>query len=112
MEELKEFRSKTQSDTQEKKYIDKERVLAPRPDSMFKDSRQPKYNRYTPLVSNKARILEEALNANLMQSLKGLQLPQTRTPLSVVGIIRIMGTRRRIILPLRIKSKSLYRHDT
>ena len=29
MEELKEFRSTTQSDTREKKYIDRERVLAP-----------------------------------------------------------------------------------
>jgi len=41
-------------------------VLAPRPDSRFKDSRQPKYNRYTPLVSNRVRILEEALNADLI----------------------------------------------
>ena len=66
MEELKEFRNTIWSDTQEKKYIDKERVLAPRPDSRFKDSSQLKYNRYTPLVSNRARILEEVLNAYLI----------------------------------------------
>jgi len=34
MEELKEFRSTTWSDTQEKKYINKERVLSPRPDNV------------------------------------------------------------------------------
>jgi len=99
MKELKEFRSTTQSDTREKKYIDRERVLAPRPDSRFKDSRQPKYNRYTPLVSNRTRILEEALNDDLIATLKGSRLPQMRIPLSIVGIIEIMGTRRRIVLP-------------
>jgi len=66
MEELKDFCSTTRSDTQEKKYIDKERVLVPWLDNRFKDSRQPKYNKYTPLVSNRARILEYALNADLI----------------------------------------------
>jgi len=75
MEELKEFRSTTQSDTREKKYIDRERVLTQRPDSRFKDSRQPKYNRYTPLVSNKARILEEALNADLIATPQRVPTP-------------------------------------
>jgi len=75
MEELKEFRSTTQSDTREKKYIDRERVLAPRPDSRFKDSRQPKYNRYTRIVSNRARILEEALNADLIATPQRVPTP-------------------------------------
>ncbi|XP_027932692.1 uncharacterized protein LOC114188288 [Vigna unguiculata] len=75
MEELKEFRSTTQLDTREKKYIDRERVLVPRPDSRFKDSRQPKYNRYTPLVSNRARILEEALNADLIATPQRVPTP-------------------------------------
>jgi len=75
MEELKEFCSTTRSDTQEKKYIDKERVLAPRPDSRFKDSRQPKYNRYTPLMSNRARILDEALNADLIATPQRVPTP-------------------------------------
>jgi len=75
MEELKEFHSTTQSDTREKKYIDRERVLAPRPDSRFKDSRQPKYNRYIPLVSNRVRILEEALNADLIATPQRVTTP-------------------------------------
>ena len=75
MEELNEFRNTTQSDTREKKYIDRERVLAPRPDSRFKDFRQPKYNRYTPLVSNRARILEEALNADLIATPQRVPTP-------------------------------------
>jgi len=75
MEELKEFRSTTRSDTQEKKYIDKERVLAPRRDSKFKDSRQPKYNRYAHLISNRARILEEALNADLIATPQRVPTP-------------------------------------
>jgi len=75
MEELKEFCSTTWSDTKEKKYIDRERVLAPWPDSRFKDSRQPKYNRYTPLGSNRARILEEALNTDLIGTPQRVSTP-------------------------------------
>ncbi|XP_027941132.1 uncharacterized protein LOC114194928 [Vigna unguiculata] len=66
MEELKEFCNTTRLDAQEKRHHDRERMLAPRSGHRFKDSRQPKYSRYTPFVSNKARILEEALNTDLI----------------------------------------------
>ncbi|XP_027932895.1 uncharacterized protein LOC114188521 [Vigna unguiculata] len=66
MEELKEFHNTTRPDAQEKRHHDRERTLAPRSGHRFKDSRQPKYRRYTPLVSNRARILEEALNTDLI----------------------------------------------
>ena len=39
MKELKEFRSTTLPDTQEKRHNDRERMLAPRPGNRFKDSR-------------------------------------------------------------------------
>jgi len=66
MEELTDFPSTTQPDAQEKMHHDRERMLAPRLGNRFKDSRQPKYIKYTPLMSNRAKILEEALNADLI----------------------------------------------
>jgi len=66
MEELKEFHNTTRSNAQEKRHHDRERMLAPRSGHRFKDFRQPKYSRYTPLVSNRARSLEEALNTDLI----------------------------------------------
>ena len=66
MEELKKFRSTTRSNAQEKRHHDRERMLAPRPSNRFKDSRQPIYSRNTPLMSYRARILEEALNTDLI----------------------------------------------
>jgi len=48
---------------------------APQPSNRFKDFRQPKYNRYTPLVSNRARILEEALNTDLITTPRKVSTP-------------------------------------
>ena len=75
MEELKEFRNTARSDTQEKRYHDRERMLAPRSSHRFKDSRQPKYNRYTPHVSNRANIHEKALNIDLITALRRVLTP-------------------------------------
>ena len=75
MEELKEFRNTARSDTQEKRYHDRERMLAPRSSHRFKDSRQPNYNRYTPHVSNRANIHEKALNIDLITALRRVLTP-------------------------------------
>ena len=50
-------------------------MLAPRSGHRFKDSRQLKYSRYTPLVSNRARILEEALNTDLITAPRRVPTP-------------------------------------
>ena len=75
MEELKEFRNTTRSDAQEKRHNDRERMLALRSSHRFKDSRQPKYSRYTPLVSNRAKIQEEALNTDLITTPRRVPTP-------------------------------------
>ena len=75
MEELKEFRNTTPLDAQEKRHHDREQMLASRSSHRFKDSRQPKYNKYTPHVSNRARILEEALNTDLITAPRRVPTP-------------------------------------
>jgi len=41
-------------------------MLVVRPGNRFKEHKQPKYNKYTSLISNRARILEEALQDDLI----------------------------------------------
>jgi len=79
MEELKEFRNTTRRETLDRKQPEKDRATTCRPGSRFREQRQPKYHRYTPLISNRARILEEALNADLI-SMSHYLCPLSNSP--------------------------------
>ena len=68
LEELREFHAKAQVLEELKKKVDKGR---PMPSGRPRDfPKSPRFTRYTPLTADRSRILEEALNANLMTTPK------------------------------------------
>jgi len=75
MEELKEFCNTTCVETHDRKHSEKEKVVTSRSGPRFREQRQPKYRRYTPLISNRVRILEEALNADLISTPRKVPTP-------------------------------------
>jgi len=75
MEELKEFRNTTHGETHDRKHSKKERAATFRSGSRFREQRQSKCNRYTPLISNRAQILEEALNVDLISPPRKVPTP-------------------------------------
>jgi len=75
MEKLLEFHNANRVDNPERRQPKKDRRTIVRPDNKFREPNQPRYHRYTPLVSNKTKILEVALNANLICTPRRMPTP-------------------------------------
>jgi len=75
LEELREFRAKTRAPEEAERRTDKNQPMtSARPREFPKPAR---FTRYTPLTTDRSRILEEALSADLLTTLK-----RTNTPLN------------------------------
>jgi len=73
LEELKELRAKARASEESEKTVDKGR---PMPSGRPRDfPKSPRFTRYTPLTAHRLRILEEALDVDLMTTPKRTTTP-------------------------------------
>ncbi|XP_068490511.1 uncharacterized protein [Phaseolus vulgaris] len=74
MEELREFRNQVRVDGGEKKVIERENIPVAR--RAREEFRSRKFQQYTPLNTNRARILQEAMTAEIIPSPRKARTPE------------------------------------
>jgi len=99
LEELKEFRHQVRME-EAKQPKPNERVHVKTGPLMHRDdSRIPKFSHYTPLNADQTRILEEALNADIIPTPRKILSPPNTTKANIVSTIVTMDITQRNVWP-------------